>query len=64
MPLNREESLAVLISRHKNTKISSLPRDMQVLFGFLTLMVDIKYRARYGSHLMDHTTTVRMEEQK
>ncbi len=49
MPVNRNKSLAVLISKHKKTKINNLPTDMQVLFGFLTLVVDIKYRNRYGA---------------
>lgn len=49
MPVHRNKSLAVLISKHKNTKINNLPTDMQVLFGFLTLIVDIKYRNKYGA---------------
>jgi len=48
MPVRREKPLAMLISKHQNTKINSLPTDMQVLFGLLTLIVDIKYRNRYG----------------
>jgi hypothetical protein len=64
MPKNREKSLEVLISEHKNTKINSLPTDMQVLFGFLTLIVDIKYRIHYESPLMDETEASRMVEQK
>jgi hypothetical protein len=61
MPSHGKKPLAVLISKHKNTKVNSLPTDMQVLFGFLTLIVEIKYRNRYGSHLMDQAGTVRME---
>jgi hypothetical protein len=49
MPEHRNKSLAVLISEHKNTKINNLPTDMQVLFGFLTLLVDIKYRNKNGA---------------
>jgi hypothetical protein len=45
----QDKSLAELISKHKNTKIKNLPTDMQVLFGFLTLVVDIKYRNEYGA---------------
>lgn len=40
--------LVVLIRECKNTKINNLPTDMQVLFGFLALIVDIKYRNRYS----------------
>jgi hypothetical protein len=61
MPKN---SLTVLIPKHKNTKISNLPPDMQVLFGFLTLIVDIEYRNRYGSYLPDRAAAARMEGQK
>lgn len=45
----KDKSLAELISKHKNIKINNLPTDMQVLFGFLTLIVDIKYRNQYGA---------------
>lgn len=48
MALAKNKSLATLIAKHKNTKVNGLPTDMQVLFGFLTLIVDIKYRNRYG----------------
>lgn len=46
--VQQKKSLAGLIAKHKNTKINGLPSDMQVLLGFLTLIVDIKYRNRYG----------------
>ena len=49
MSAPRQKPLTVLISKHKNTKINNLPTDMQVLFGFLTLIVDIKYRNKYGA---------------
>lgn len=45
----KDLSLSELISKHKNTKINDLPTDMQVLFGFMTLIVDIKYRHKYGA---------------
>jgi len=64
MPLHRQKTLAVLISKHANTKISSLPTDMQTLFGFIKLIADIKYRNQYGSLLPDRGATTRMEEQK
>lgn len=45
----QQKPLVALIANHKNTKINNLPTDMQVLFGFLTLIVDIKYRNQYGA---------------
>lgn len=59
-----KKPLAVLISEHKKTKINDLPMDLQVLFGFLTLVVDIEYRNRYGSRLLDKAGTARMEVKK
>lgn len=49
----RQKPLAVLISEHKTTKINNLPTDMQVLFGFLALIVDIKYHNQYGAAVQD-----------
>jgi hypothetical protein len=38
-----------LIDQHSNARsIDDLPTDAQVLFGFLALIVDIKYRNKYG----------------
>lgn len=54
MPLTREKSLAVLISKHKKTNINNLPTDMQTLFGLLKLIVDIKYRKRYEIAIENH----------
>lgn len=51
--------LAKLIAKHKNTKTTQLPTDMRVLFDFLVLVVDIKYRNRYGeqtAHSYDEGT--------
>lgn len=45
----KNKTLSALISEHKNTKVNDLPTDMQVLFGFLTLVVDIKYKNKYGA---------------
>lgn len=56
-----KQSLAMLLARHKNVKLNDLPTDVQVLFGFLTLLVDIKYRNRYGSSLLETTTRARMD---
>jgi hypothetical protein len=50
-----KKPLAVLISKHKNTKINDLPMDMQVLFGFLTLIVDIEHRSRHDA-VVEKTT--------
>ena len=61
MPELRSRRFAALVAEHKNTKISDLPTDMQVLFGFLALVVDIKYRHRYGSSLLEATTRGRMD---
>lgn len=50
-----KKSIGEQIAQHKSTKITSLPTDMQVLFGFLTLIVDIKYRNRYGTTLEEQS---------
>lgn len=52
----------MLIIRHKDTKINNLPTDMQVLFGFLTLIVDIRYRNRYGDMIDGNTDSGYIEE--
>jgi len=50
MPLIRDnKTLAVLIAEYKNAKINDLPTDMQVLFGLLKLIVDIRYRVKHDS---------------
>lgn len=56
-----KKSLSVLLGRHENTKINDMPIDVQVLFGFLTLLVDIKYRNRYGSPLLETVVRSRMD---
>ena len=58
----QKQPLAVLVAKHKDTKINSLPTDMQVLFGFLTLIVDIKYRNRYGAMIDEKTDSGYSEE--
>lgn len=50
-----KKNLGELIAKHKNTKVTGLPTDMQVLFGFLTLIVDIKYRNRYGATIEEQS---------
>lgn len=45
--IKRSDNLSVLITKHKKSKITEIPTDMQVLFEFLTLIVDIKYRHKY-----------------
>lgn len=56
-----KQSFAMLLARHKNVKLCDLPTDIQVLFGFLALLVDIKYRNRYGSSLLETTARGRMD---
>ena len=59
-----KQSLALLLARHKNVKLNEPPTDIQVLFGFLALLVDIKYRNRYGSSLLKAATRGRMDGPK
>ena len=43
------KSLTNLINKYpSNGSIDDFSTDAQVLFGFLTLIVDIKYRNKYG----------------
>lgn len=42
-------SITEFIALNDGTEIDELSTDAQTLFGFLTLIVDIKYRVRYGS---------------
>ena len=37
-----------LVAQNHTGKVDNLSTDAQVLFGFLSLLVDIKYRNRYG----------------
>lgn len=53
--MSKRKTLGELIVKNKNTKVADLPTDMQVLFGFLTLIVDIKYRNKYGSTIDDQS---------
>lgn len=46
--VSRNKTLGGILTKHKNTKIADLPTDLQVTLGFLTLIVDIKYRDKYG----------------
>lgn len=40
--------LSSFVAANKASNINDLTTDAQVLFGFLTLLVDIQYRNRYG----------------
>lgn len=50
---NEQPSLpfADLIARNCGADVDELETDAQTLFGLLTLIVDIKYRVKYGSSL-------------
>lgn len=44
------KNITSLMRSCEHTKsIDNLPTDAQILFGLLTLIVDIKYRVRYGT---------------
>ncbi len=47
-PKQTHSAIAILIAKNQTDKIDSLSTDAQVLLGFLTLLVDIKYRSKYG----------------
>ncbi len=51
--MTKRSSLKSLISKNQSSSIDDLSTDAQVLFGFLTLIVDIKYRSRYGKRFED-----------
>lgn len=51
--MSKEKNFRNLIAEHKTTKITDLPTDMQVVLGFLTLIVDIQYRNKYGCMIDD-----------
>lgn len=58
----RRRSLPSLI--HKNNKsINNFSTDAQTLFRFLVLVVDIKYRIKYGHSLGDGDTRLGNQEQ-
>lgn len=44
----KDQALAELIEKHRTNKIVDLPTDTQVIFGLICLIVDIKYKNRYG----------------
>jgi hypothetical protein len=45
----RLQSISELIARNGSKNTDELSTDAQTLFGLITLIVDIKYRAKYGS---------------
>lgn len=44
-------SIADLIARNNGADVDELTTDGQTLFGLLTLIIDIKYRVRYGASI-------------
>jgi hypothetical protein len=44
----RYRSISGFVSKGRGKKLQDLPTDARVLFDFLTLLVDIRYRIRYG----------------
>lgn len=62
--MSKNKTLGGLIAKNKSTKVADLPTDMQVLFGFLTLIVDIKYRNKYGGAIDDQSNNGYHKETK
>lgn len=58
----RRRSLPSLISKN-NKSINNFSTDAQTLFRFLVLVVDIKYRMKYGHSLGDGDTRHGNQEQ-
>lgn len=48
-PEQSSPSVTEFIARNGGTEVDELSTDAQTLFGLLTLIVDIKYRVKYGS---------------
>jgi hypothetical protein len=46
--MRKSQTIAQLIRSNQTSNIDELSTDAQTLFGFLTLIIDIKYRHRYG----------------
>jgi hypothetical protein len=53
LPTNLNEqppaSIVELVTRNVTLDVDKLSTDAQTLFGLLTLVVDIRYRVKYGS---------------
>lgn len=58
----RRRSLPPLIKKN-NQQINDFSTDAQTLFRFLVLVVDIKYRIKYGHRLGDGDTRYGNQEQ-
>lgn len=58
----RRRSLPSLIQKN-NKSINDFSTEAQTLFGFLVLVVDIKYRNKYGHRLGDGDTRYGSQEQ-
>ena len=50
-PEQPSPSITGFIARNGGTEVDELSTDAQTLFGLLTLIVDIKYRVKYGGSL-------------
>lgn len=48
-PEQPSPSIAEFVAVNGGTEVDELSTDAQTLFGLLTLIVDIKYRVKYGS---------------
>jgi hypothetical protein len=46
--MRRNRTISELIQSNTSGSLDNLSTDAQTLFGFLTLIVDIKYRNKYG----------------
>jgi len=53
--VTKHQNLKTLISANRMSSVDDLSTDAQVLFGFLTLIVDIKYRNKYGKPFEDQS---------
>lgn len=50
----KHKTLSDLIAtRNKTKKLDGLPTDLQIVFDFLVLVVDIQYRNKHGSTIKD-----------
>jgi hypothetical protein len=49
----KPRTVSALINRSRTKNVANLSTEAQTLFGLLTLIVDIKYRNRYGEVLTD-----------
>lgn len=55
--LSNQSKLGSIIAKNDIIDVDLLSTDAQTLFGLLTLIVDIKYRAKYGGSLGERADT-------